>query len=102
MEDSDSDQEQEQATVGGHVSYDVYVKDQDFNRKSFFKQSQAFKMYPVHESTYKVDDYGEIIDHSIFSKFDQQIQPEDIVFFLLIKGIRDYRKETRNRAYSSF
>jgi cleavage and polyadenylation specificity factor subunit 2 len=72
---SDSDEEVEDTGVAGVPIYDIYVKDH-VTRKGFFKQSQAFRMYPVHEVRNRVDDYGEVFDHSAFTKFEQKV-PED-------------------------
>jgi cleavage and polyadenylation specificity factor subunit 2 len=72
MELDDSDSEEEDGET--LVSYDTFVKDQS-NRKGFFKQSTV-KMYPVHETPFKVDEYGEVIDYSFFSKFQQKALDE--------------------------
>lgn len=79
IDDSDSDQEEGD---NGPASFDIYVKDQT-NRKGFFKQSQVFRMYPVHEVRHRVDEYGEIIDHSAFSKFEQKVMEEYMVKFII-------------------
>ncbi|KAI8893571.1 beta-lactamase-like protein [Globomyces pollinis-pini] len=69
IEETDSDEEIEESGAVGH-SYDIYVKDQG-NRKGFFKQSQVYRMYPVYESRHVQDDYGEVVDITMFSKFEQ-------------------------------
>lgn len=79
---SDSDDENEEAvgqngTTGVPV-YDIYVKDH-VTRKGFFKQSQAFRMYPVYEVRNRVDEYGELVDLSFFSKFEQKVPEDDYV-----------------------
>jgi cleavage and polyadenylation specificity factor subunit 2 len=69
LEDSDSDEEEDAV-----MSFDTFVKDQT-HRRGFFKQSNV-KMYPVHETRFKVDDYGELIDHSFFAAFQQKVMEE--------------------------
>ena len=79
---SDSDDENEEAagqngTTGVPV-YDIYIKDH-VTRKGFFKQSQEFRMYPVYEVRNRVDEYGELVDLSFFSKFEQKVPEDDYV-----------------------
>ncbi|TPX35203.1 dolichyl-phosphate-mannose---protein mannosyltransferase [Synchytrium endobioticum] len=50
-----------------HNQYDAYVRDAH-RVGGFFKQSQSFRMFPVHESRKRVDEYGEQIDIAIFAK----------------------------------
>lgn len=94
---SDSDEENEEvggAATGGVVGvpvYDIYVRDH-VTRKGFFKQSQAFRMYPVYEVRNRVDEYGEVVDLSFYSKFEQKVPEDDYVclfsgFYLLSKPI---------------
>ncbi|KAJ3304049.1 cleavage and polyadenylation specificity factor subunit 2 [Kappamyces sp. JEL0829] len=79
---SDSDEEIEEtgglAGAPGLPVYDIYVKDH-VDRKGFFKQSQAFRMYPVHEVRNRVDDYGELLDLTMFSKFEQKVPEDDML-----------------------
>lgn len=79
---SDSDDEMEEVVgengAPGIPVYDIYVKDH-VNRKGFFKQSQAFRMYPVHEVRNRVDEYGELLDLAAFSKFEQKVPDDNFV-----------------------
>ncbi|KAJ3270566.1 cleavage and polyadenylation specificity factor subunit 2 [Terramyces sp. JEL0728] len=67
VDESESDDESDDQP--GHVSYDIHVKDHE-QRQSFFKQAQAFKMFPVYETRNKMDDYGEVIDLLAYAKFE--------------------------------
>ena len=72
------------AAVGGVAGvpvYDIYVRDH-VTRKGFFKQSQAFRMYPVYEVRNRVDEYGEVVDLSFYSKFEQKVPEDDYVCLL--------------------
>ena len=82
VEESESEEEEPEEGVV-QTSFDTYVKDQS-NRKGFFKQAGQFKMFPVHEVRNRVDDYGEVIDITYFSKFQEAIDEEymDIDNFL--------------------
>ena len=71
IEEVESEEEEPEEGVL-QTSYDTYVKDHA-NRKGFFKQAGQFKMYPVHETRNRVDDYGEVIDVNQFSKFEEAI-----------------------------
>ena len=74
VEESETeDEEMEEGIV--QTSYDTYVKDHS-NRKGFFKQAGQFKMYPVHETRNRVDDYGEVVDITMFSKYEEAINAE--------------------------
>ncbi|EGF79032.1 hypothetical protein BATDEDRAFT_12823 [Batrachochytrium dendrobatidis JAM81] len=69
---SDSDMsDTEEVAKPQPMQFDIYVK--DVNRSTgFFKQAQAFKMYPVHEHRPRVDDYGELIDLDMYAKLELQ------------------------------
>lgn len=67
VDESESDIESDDQP--GHVVYDTYVKDHE-QRQSFFKQAQAFKMFPVYETRNRMDDYGEVIDLLAYAKFE--------------------------------
>ncbi|KAJ3260641.1 cleavage and polyadenylation specificity factor subunit 2 [Boothiomyces macroporosus] len=67
VDESESDIESDDQP--GHVVYDIYVKDHE-QRQSFFKQAQAFKMFPVYEARNRMDDYGEVIDLLAYAKFE--------------------------------
>lgn len=54
-----------------HSQFDIFVKDQT-RTGGFFKQSQAFKMFPVFEYRMRGDDYGEYIDPSVYMKGEYQ------------------------------
>lgn len=84
---SDSDEEVEDLGDGGVLVYDIYVKNH-VTRKGFFKQSQAFRMYPVYETRNRVDDYGEVYDLSNFTKFEQKVPEIDymVYFEFIISG----------------
>ncbi|KAJ1343806.1 hypothetical protein BSLG_001617 [Batrachochytrium salamandrivorans] len=77
-DDDDSDMsEVEEDTKMQAMQFDIYVK--DVNRSTgFFKQAQAFRMYPVHEYRPRVDDYGEIIDADQYAKLESLQVPDEI------------------------
>ncbi|KAI8841317.1 beta-lactamase-like protein [Chytridium lagenaria] len=71
MEDDESDlsEEEEDVELQGKTSsnqFDVYVKD-TVRSTGYFKQAQSFKMFPCVEPRRRVDDYGEVIDPTLFS-----------------------------------
>ncbi|KAI8918292.1 beta-lactamase-like protein [Powellomyces hirtus] len=76
MEDEESDLDEDEVEVAEVANilasgYDIYVKDQ-MRTGGFFKQSQSYRMFPVHESRKRVDDYGEQIDPSVYMKGEYQ------------------------------
>ena len=69
---SDEDEE-ENITL---QQFDTLMQDVEVsNTGGFFKQHQAFKMFPVYDHRPRIDDYGEYVDTSEFDKF--QIQEKD-------------------------
>jgi cleavage and polyadenylation specificity factor subunit 2 len=90
-DDSDSDKEDGDT---GPASYDIYVDLQSkSSRKGFFKQSQVFRMFPVHEVRHRSDDYGELIDHSAFMKFEQKVMDEYMDVDLILAKTKIEKKE---------
>lgn len=75
LSDISSMEEDDEETIM-HTSYDVFIKDSGVST-GFFKQYQAFKMFPVYETRARIDDYGEIIDLSEFRKFEV-VAPADV------------------------
>lgn len=75
-EDDDDDGNEKQVAF----VYDTWVKDAH-RSTGFFKQANAFKMFPVHETRHKVDEYGEVLDMTVFSRFETQHQhvPDDFI-----------------------
>nr|KAJ3422087.1 cleavage and polyadenylation specificity factor subunit 2 [Polyrhizophydium stewartii] len=73
--DSDMSDVEEEANAQT-MQFDIYVK--DVSRSSgFFKQTQEFRMFPVHEVRPRIDDYGEIIDIDMFLKMEAQNVPDE-------------------------
>lgn len=54
--------------------YDIHIEaDQRPGSKSgFFKQDKSFKMFPVFEKRWRIDDYGEVIDPYVFMNGELQ------------------------------
>ncbi|KAI9205526.1 beta-lactamase-like protein [Polychytrium aggregatum] len=71
-DDSDDDDGDESGTKDTlSTQFDVYVKD-PIRSGGFFKQNQAFAMFPVFDSRKIVDDYGEAIDPGHYMKGEFQ------------------------------
>ncbi|KAJ3012211.1 cleavage and polyadenylation specificity factor subunit 2 [Thoreauomyces humboldtii] len=82
MEEDESDLDEDE---GGEVAevanilatgYDIYVKDQ-LRTGGFFKQSQSYRMFPVHELRKRVDDYGEQIDPAVYMRGEYEYATEE-------------------------
>jgi cleavage and polyadenylation specificity factor subunit 2 len=77
---SDAEEDVEEAEFS--QSFDIFLKAQKIKDADagFFKQQQAFKMFPIYEVRHKIDDYGELIDLADFKKFEtkplQQVEME--------------------------
>ncbi|KAJ3279117.1 cleavage and polyadenylation specificity factor subunit 2 [Borealophlyctis nickersoniae] len=76
----ESEDEGEAAEVGNILAtgYDVYVKDAT-RSGGFFKQSQSFRMFPVSDYRRRVDDYGEVIDPSVYMRGEYQYASQQAV-----------------------
>jgi hypothetical protein len=48
--------------------YDIHIEPDQriLNKTGFFKQSKSYKMFPVFEKRWRIDDYGEVIDPYVF------------------------------------
>lgn len=75
-EDMDSEPDEEAIEMDiehtAHISYDIIINQVEMS-SSFFKQQQAFKMYPIYDVRPRIDDYGEIIDMAEFKKFEVEV-----------------------------
>ncbi|KAI9013228.1 beta-lactamase-like protein [Gaertneriomyces semiglobifer] len=72
-DESDEDDEGQISEVANILAagFDIYVKDQ-VKTAGFFKQSQSYRMFPVHEVRKRVDDYGEVIDPEVYMRGEYQ------------------------------
>lgn len=101
-DDEMSDVEQGlEATESLVTQYDVFVKDMP-RSVGFFKHAQAFRMFPVHQTRNRVDDYGETIDPSAYMRQEEQTAIEaaasgkpiqdNVIFYYLLKNIDGARR----------
>lgn len=76
IEDDESDISEDDEQVGEVANilatgYDIFVKDQT-RTGGFFKQSQSYRMFPIHDNRKRVDDYGEQIDPTVYMRGEYQ------------------------------
>jgi cleavage and polyadenylation specificity factor subunit 2 len=71
MSDLDDAPQAGESTEKMVQQYDIYMK--DVTRSSgFFKHAQTFRMFPIHQTRIRLDDYGEVIDPSSYMKEEEQ------------------------------
>jgi hypothetical protein len=87
--------------------YDIHVeKETRLDRKTgFFKQSKSYKMFPVFEKRWRIDDYGEVIDPYVFMNGEfqhaiaQQALLEEVChIFNLSSRLASQRRKSRYHA----
>lgn len=61
----------QQAATSGQGQFDIFVKGEE-KMVGFFKGAQSYRMFPVHESRKRYDDYGEIIQPEVYARGEFQ------------------------------